>query len=181
MRISTQRNHFFFPIVSCHFIYFLYVCYTKVDILQITMLKGSFYLWTIFPLSPSFRIMKSIDAVLHLSKIFGLPASEPGILVVEFIFSVLWQLLEASLDDEGLLNHSLEQKSRWLTKSPEMEIDSHGSYDEKWNEHSEILQNANTVMAIEIIGKLLQHKGTSRILYLARRHLYVHPSSSSAS
>lgn len=125
--------------------------------------------------------MKSIDAVLHLSKIFGLPAREPGILVVEFIFSILCQLLEASLDDEGLLNHTLEQKFRWSTKPLEMEIDGHGSYDEKWNEHNEILQNANTVMAIEIIGKLLQHKGTSRILYLARRHLYVLPFSLSVS
>lgn len=117
--------------------------------------------------------MKSIDAVLNLSKIFGLPASEPGILLVESIFSILWQLLDASLDDEGLLDHTLEQKSRWSTKPQEMEIDGDVTYNEKWNEHYETLQNANTVMAIDIIGKLLQNKGTSRILFLARHHLYV--------
>ncbi|KAH7522398.1 hypothetical protein FEM48_Zijuj07G0134100 [Ziziphus jujuba var. spinosa] len=119
-------------------------------------------------------IMKSIDAVLHLSKMFGLPASEPGILLVEFIFSILWQLLDASLDDEGLLNHTLEQKSRWSTKPQEMEIDGHANYSEKSNEHNETLKNANTVMAIDIIGKLLQNKGTSRILFLARHNLPTH-------
>ena len=116
--------------------------------------------------------MKSIDAVLGLSDKFGVPVSEPGILVVEFIFSTVWQLLDASLDDEGLMSHSLEQKLRWPTKPQEMEIDGRGTYDEKWNEHNGVLKNANTVMAIEMIGELLQNKVTSRILYLAHRHMY---------
>ncbi|KAL5541686.1 hypothetical protein UlMin_009396 [Ulmus minor] len=119
-------------------------------------------------------IMKSIDAVLNLSKIFGVPAREPGILVVEFIFSIVCQLLDASLDDEGLLNHTLEQNSKWVTKPQAMEIYGHGDYDEKWNEHNNTLQNTNTVMAIEMIGKLLENKVTSKILFLARRHLPSH-------
>lgn len=120
----------------------------------------------------SFRVTKSIDGVLHLSKIFGLPASEPGVFVVEFIFSMAWQLLDASLDDEGLLNLTLEQNSKWLTKPQDMEIDGHDGYDEKWSEHNELLKNANTVMAIEIIGEMLQNIVTSRILFLARQHMY---------
>lgn len=115
--------------------------------------------------------MKSIDSVLHLSGIFSLPASEPGIVVVEFLFAIVWQLLDASLDDEGLLNQTLEKKSRWEIEHQEMEIDCHGSYYEKRSEYKEIMQDANTVMAIEIIGQFLQNKVTSRILYLARRHL----------
>lgn len=116
--------------------------------------------------------MKSVDGVLHLSSIFGQPASEPGVFVVEFIFSMVWQLLDASLDDEGLLNLTLEQNSKWATKPQDMEIDGNGYYDEKWTEHNEILKNANTVMAIEIIGEILQNKVTSRIMFLARRHMY---------
>ncbi|XP_062108462.1 mediator of RNA polymerase II transcription subunit 33A [Humulus lupulus] len=119
-------------------------------------------------------VMKSIDDVLHLSNYFGLPASEPGIVVVEFIFSMAWQLLDAALDDEGLLNHTLEQNSRWAVTTQEMEIDGHNSYDEKWNEHNETLKNANTVTAIEIVGELLRNKVTARILFLARRHLSTH-------
>lgn len=117
--------------------------------------------------------MKAIDDVLHLSQIFGLLASEPGRIVVEFIFSVVWQLLDASLDDEGLLSHTLEQKSEWATKPQQMEIEGGGSCDKKWTEHNEMLKNFNTILAIEIIGKFLQNNVTSRILCLACRYLYV--------
>ncbi|XP_044500823.1 mediator of RNA polymerase II transcription subunit 33A-like isoform X2 [Mangifera indica] len=117
------------------------------------------------------KVMKSIDAVLHLSKNFGLPATEPGILVVEFIFSIVWQLLDASLDDEGLLELTPERKSRWPTQPLEMEIDSCNGFDEERTEYHERLHNMNTVMALEIIGKFLQNKVTSRIIYLARRNL----------
>ncbi|KAL5849677.1 hypothetical protein ACOSQ4_007690 [Xanthoceras sorbifolium] len=117
------------------------------------------------------KVMKSIDAVLHLSQIFGLPASEPGILVVEYIFSVVWQLLDASLDDEGLLELTPERKSRWPTEPLEMEID---GYDEESTEYHEKLQIMNTVTAIEIIGQFLQNKVTSRIIFLACQNLPTH-------
>lgn len=120
------------------------------------------------------KVMKSIDAVLHLSQRFGIPTNEPGILVVEFIFSIVWQLLDATLDDEGLLELTPEKKSTWAAKSQEMEIDPHDSYDEKRAELQERLQNVNTAMAIELIGQFLQNKVTSRIIYLARRNMSTH-------
>ncbi|THG15479.1 mediator of RNA polymerase II transcription subunit 33A-like [Camellia sinensis] len=120
------------------------------------------------------KIMKSIDEVLHLSQIFSLPASEPGLLVVGFVFSIVWQLLDASLDDEGLLELTPERKSRWLTGKQDMEIDSHDSFDQKRTERHEGLHKINTVMAVEIIGEFFKHKVISRILYLARRNLFSH-------
>lgn len=94
--------------------------------------------------------------------------------MVEFIYSIVWQLLDASLDDEGLLELTPEKNSGWATKLQEMEIDVHENYDEKRAEHLEKLQNLNTEMAIEIIGLFLKNKLTSRILYLARQNLYVY-------
>lgn len=120
------------------------------------------------------EVMESIDATLHLSEIFGLQTTEPAILVVEFIFSIVWQLLDASLDDEGLLELTEEKVSRWAIKPQEMEIDGHDMYDEKNIAYRERLQNFNTTMAIEIIGQFLQNKVTSRILYLARRNMSSH-------
>ncbi|KAK9288306.1 hypothetical protein L1049_016757 [Liquidambar formosana] len=120
------------------------------------------------------KVMKSIDNVLHLSEIFGLQASDPGIVVVEFIFAIVWQLLDASLDDEGLLELTPEKKSKWETKPQDMEIDSYDNYDEKRVEYHERLRNINTVMAIEIIGQFLQNIVTSKILYLARRNMPPH-------
>jgi len=113
--------------------------------------------------------MKSIDAVLHLSKIFGMSQSEPGIVVVEFIFSIVWQLLDASLDDEGLLEFTQEKKSRWAMLYQEMELDGRNNY----TEQIENLRSTNTLIAVEMIGRFLQDKVSSRILCLARRNLYV--------
>ncbi|OVA20077.1 hypothetical protein BVC80_1665g39 [Macleaya cordata] len=117
------------------------------------------------------KSMKAIDDVLHLSQQFGLEASEPGILVVEFVFSIVWQLLDATLDDEGLLELTPEKKSRWATRLQDMEIDGDDSFNEKLTEHHERLQKANTVMAVELIGQFLQRKLTSRLLYLARENM----------
>ncbi|KAL4642637.1 hypothetical protein ACB092_02G034500 [Castanea dentata] len=120
------------------------------------------------------KVMKSIDAVLQLSQGYGMPVSEPGILVVEFILSIVWQLLDATLDDEGLLELTSDKKSKWIIKSQEMEIDRNNSFDEKRAELQERLQNLNTVMAIELVGEFLQNKVTARILYLARRNMPSH-------
>ncbi|XP_057956822.1 mediator of RNA polymerase II transcription subunit 33A [Malania oleifera] len=120
------------------------------------------------------QVLKSIDAVLHLSLIYGLQASEPGVFMVEFIFSILWQLLDASLDDEGLLELTTEKKSRWATRPQDMELDNNDNYDEKRTDYHERLEQMNTVMAIEIVGQFLQNKSTSKILYLARQNMPTH-------
>ena len=115
--------------------------------------------------------MKSIDDVVHLSQIFGVQLCEPGILLVEFVFSIVWQLLDASLDDEGLLEQSLEKNSRWLSRLQDMEIDGNENFSEKRNEHHEGLHKVNTAMAIELIEEFLKNKVTSSILYLARQNM----------
>lgn len=108
-----------------------------------------------------------MDEVLDLSQIFGIQVSESGLLVVEFVFAIVWQLLDASLDDEGLLELTPEKKSRWPTKPQDMEIDGLSSISEKRVD----LQKINTVIAVEIVGDFLKDKVTSRILYLARRNM----------
>ncbi|PRQ38851.1 hypothetical protein RchiOBHm_Chr4g0418531 [Rosa chinensis] len=114
-------------------------------------------------------VMKSIDDILDLSQTFGLQTSDAGTIVVGFIFSTVWQLIDASLDDEGLLEHDdPEKKSRWVIKPQEMEIDGY----EKGNERYERLQSRNTVMAIELITQFLQNKLTSKILNLAKQNMY---------
>ncbi|XP_010921944.1 mediator of RNA polymerase II transcription subunit 33A isoform X1 [Elaeis guineensis] len=113
------------------------------------------------------KIMASIDDVLHLSRTFGIQACEPGVLVVEYVFFVVWQLLDATLDDEGLLELIPDKKSKWAARPQDMEIDGEGICDEKRNEHNEKLQKINSVMAIELIVHFLQHKVTSSLLSLA--------------
>ncbi|XP_038876267.1 mediator of RNA polymerase II transcription subunit 33A-like isoform X2 [Benincasa hispida] len=120
------------------------------------------------------EVMTSVDSVLRLSETFNLPANDPGTLVVEFIFSIVWQLLDATLVDEGLLELIVEEKSKWPTKPQEMELDGHNGYDDKWTEQRERLRNVNIELTIEIIGKFLQDTVTSRILHLACRNMPLH-------
>ncbi|KAI3775212.1 hypothetical protein L1987_49781 [Smallanthus sonchifolius] len=118
-------------------------------------------------------IMNSIDNVLNLSQIFGIKVNDPGSVLLEFIVSTVWQLVEAALGDEGLLELTKERKHRWNVPQ-DMELEGSGSYAGKRNEYQEILQNRNTVMAVELIGLFLQNKITSRILFLARRNMPQH-------
>ena len=115
--------------------------------------------------------MESIDNVLHLTQMFGLQACEPGLLVVEFVFSIVWELLDASLDDEGLLEIAPEKKSRWATRNQDMEIDNHDGIQLKTTENQEAMPKMNTVLAIELIGEFFRNKVSSRILYLAGRNM----------
>lgn len=115
--------------------------------------------------------MESINAVLHYSQIFEIQSSEPGIHVVAFIFFIVWELLDASLDDEGLLELTSEKKSRWLARSQDMEIDNPDSFDGKRMECQQAMHKMNTITALEIIGEFFRNKITSRILYLAHRNM----------
>ncbi|XP_010527414.1 PREDICTED: mediator of RNA polymerase II transcription subunit 33A-like [Tarenaya hassleriana] len=119
------------------------------------------------------KIMKSVDNVLLLSEIFDLETSEPGILLVEFIFVMVSELVDASLSDEGLsdLLISQDRKPKPLIKSREMEIDVVERYDEKRTEYHEKLQSLNTAMAIEMIAEFLRNKTTSRLLYLVCQNM----------
>ncbi|CAA2988545.1 mediator of RNA polymerase II transcription subunit 33A isoform X1 [Olea europaea subsp. europaea] len=120
------------------------------------------------------QIMDSLDAILHFSQIFGVRANKAGTFLVLFIFSIIWQLVDASLDDDGLLHLTPEKNSIWPTKPQEMQVDIPNNYDEKRIEHKERLLTINSIMAVELIGQFLQNKVTSRILYLARQNMSTH-------
>ncbi|XP_022860000.1 mediator of RNA polymerase II transcription subunit 33B-like [Olea europaea var. sylvestris] len=117
------------------------------------------------------KIMNSLDAIIHFSRIFGVRSNKAGALLVQFVFSIIWQLVDTLLDDDGLLHLTPEKNSIWHTKPQEMEIDSPNNFDEKRIEHTERLLNLNTIMSVELIGQFLQNKVTSRILYLARQNM----------
>ncbi|OIV92578.1 hypothetical protein TanjilG_02341 [Lupinus angustifolius] len=121
--------------------------------------------------------MKSIDHVLHLSH--NEPEPEPeaaeaeaGVVLVQFLFSILSQLLEATLHDEGLLNHhhmdhmDMDNNNNNIIITEEKE-----EKDDNKTENTEESHRANTAMAIEIIAHFLQNKITSKILSLHHRNM----------
>ncbi|CAH9136659.1 unnamed protein product [Cuscuta epithymum] len=116
-------------------------------------------------------VMDFLESVIPFSQIFGRHPEEHGILIVEVIFAIVFQLLDASLDDEGLLQLTPEKKSIWLNKPEDMNFDGCNSSDVEKFEHKEQLKSMNTVMSIELIGQFLRNKATSRILHLARQNM----------
>ncbi|KAL2508911.1 Mediator of RNA polymerase II transcription subunit 33A [Forsythia ovata] len=133
--------------------------------------RYAFILKQYAPLPDDQKIMNSLDTILNFSQTFSPQANEPGVHLVQFVFSIVWQLVDASLDDEGLLQLTPENQSKWPTRPQDMDVDGHDSYGEKNNEHRDRLKTCNSVMAIELIGQFLQNKVTSRILYLARQNM----------
>lgn len=116
--------------------------------------------------------MNSVANILRLSELFGVETSKPGVLLVEFVFKMVSQLVDATLSDEGLLELCQDPSSQWLIKSQEMEIDGAPEiYNEKTGSH-EKLQTLNTLMAIEIIVEFLRNTVISRLLYLVSSNRY---------
>ncbi|KAL5082157.1 hypothetical protein RYX36_010578 [Vicia faba] len=119
-------------------------------------------------------IMESIDDVLKLSQIYGQKDCETGVVLVEFVFSILSQFLEASLDDERLLYNIPEIRPRWINNSHDMDIDVPDCNSRMHREQKEWLLRENTKLAIEIIVEFLQNKMTSRLLSLVHRNMPLH-------
>jgi hypothetical protein len=117
------------------------------------------------------KVMISVSNILRLSELFDLDTSKPGVLLVEFVFKMVSQLLDAALSDEGLLELSQDSSSQWLVKSQDMEIDAPERYNEKTGS-LEKLQSLNTIMAIELIAEFLRNTVIARLLYLVSSNRY---------
>ncbi|CAI9778891.1 unnamed protein product [Fraxinus pennsylvanica] len=89
--------------------------------------------------------MNLLDTILNFCQICTLLTNEPSVHLVQFVFSIVWKLVDASLDDEGLLQLTPEKQSQWSTEPQDMDIDA---------------------------MMFLQNKVTSRILYLARQNIH---------
>ncbi|ESQ39456.1 hypothetical protein EUTSA_v10001284mg [Eutrema salsugineum] len=119
------------------------------------------------------KTMNSIDDILHLSETFGVLDQEPGSILLTFVFSIVWQLVDASLDEEGLLELTSSKRSKWPSGPHDMEIDGLEN-SVKRNENLDVLEKANTEMAIDLIQDFLQNKITSKILHLASQNMPTH-------
>lgn len=113
--------------------------------------------------------MKAVDEALHLSQVFGIQATDPALISVLAVFSCLWQLVDASLDDEALLEFVPDKSSRWLIH--DMEIDEPDRFIDATVGNQEGMLKTNTVMAMEFIVTSLQSRVISQILYLVRQNM----------
>jgi hypothetical protein len=117
--------------------------------------------------------MNSIHHVLSLSQLYddyhhdNPSHPHPGVVLVQFLFTLVWQLLQASLQDEGLLQHP--KSLLFVDPGLDLTID----LDNHHHINKDALHAKNTATAIQFIARFLQDKVTSRILSLVQRDMYV--------
>ncbi|KAL4205446.1 hypothetical protein AMTRI_Chr01g137360 [Amborella trichopoda] len=120
------------------------------------------------------KLLKSVDDALHLSQTYGIQAAGLGEVVVEFVFTVVSLLLDAILEDEGLLDLKLDKRfTPTIAQQDIMEIDVE-SIDGRRRDYCEKLRKLNTSLTIELIGQFLQHRLTSSLLRLACQNMPMH-------
>ncbi|XP_004494899.1 mediator of RNA polymerase II transcription subunit 33B-like isoform X2 [Cicer arietinum] len=136
--------------------------------------------------SPNYpSLMNSIHNVLRLSQLYDYYYDDdddhphPGVVLVHFLFTLVWQLLEASLQDEGLLQHNsllFVDPDLDLTMELELELDNHhhNVHVNNNNSNKHTLHAKNTATAIQFIARFLHNKVTSRILSLVQRNMPTH-------
>eukprot|EP00253_Pinus_taeda_P001346 PITA_01346 len=119
------------------------------------------------------KTVKAVDEALQLSQNFGTPVTELGQTAVLFLFTVISNLVDATAEDWGLQAGLSEKECilTGITGQYDMEIDVENDINEKRHRHQENLRRTNPVMAMEVIGKLMEHKRTSSLLRLARRNM----------
>jgi hypothetical protein len=61
-----------------------------------------------------------VDESLSLSKIFGISMNQRGVSVICHVLCILWQLIDAVSDEEGLLELTPEKKGQWPTRADDM-------------------------------------------------------------
>ncbi|XP_057816725.1 mediator of RNA polymerase II transcription subunit 33A [Cryptomeria japonica] len=124
---------------------------------------------------PSCREMtiKAVDEALQISQAFGMPVTELGQTVVLFVFTVVCNLLNATAEDWGM-QMIWSEKQQILTMNTgqnDMCLDIEDDLNDKRHLHRENLRRTNSMVAIELIGKLMEHRKTASLLCLARRNM----------
>lgn len=120
------------------------------------------------------KIINSADAALQLSRTYEVRLSELGQLLVLFFFTVFVGLIDSTFDDMGLQIKSSDiQEGPFGTDNfQDMDMDSRGDYSVERNEHRELLRKKNTIMAMEVLAKLMESRKAVVLLRLVHFNMY---------
>ncbi|BBM97921.1 hypothetical protein MPTK1_1g09470 [Marchantia polymorpha subsp. ruderalis] len=128
--------------------------------------------------SPSFRerCVKYVDDVLQLSQMGEAPVTEFGTCIAYFLFSLVNRLTESVFEDWSS-PPTWNEKQKGPGSGMHGQISHAGSNDmeddtdEKRREEKEQLRRSNSLLALELVAKVMQNKRTAALLRLARRIL----------
>ncbi|KAL5545713.1 hypothetical protein UlMin_012249, partial [Ulmus minor] len=113
-------------------------------------------------------MIKSIDDALWLSQIYEVCVVELGQAFVLFFFSIMISLIDNTLDDWGLQKMSLDRQTLVFgsTENCDMDIDPKESDNFERNEHHKQMRRMNSLIAMEVVGKLTESRKAMALLCL---------------
>ncbi|XP_010278916.1 PREDICTED: mediator of RNA polymerase II transcription subunit 33A-like [Nelumbo nucifera] len=119
------------------------------------------------------KIVISVDDALELSKNYGFHVVEFGQAVVLFLFTVIINLIDSTMDDWGLQPASVGKISGLFGggEHQDMDIDSKGNQNDKRREHCELLKKTNAFMTMEVLGKLTENRKVMVLLRLVHLNM----------
>ncbi|PKA61809.1 Mediator of RNA polymerase II transcription subunit 33A [Apostasia shenzhenica] len=114
------------------------------------------------------KITKSIDEALHLSRAYGLDKIDFGHAVIFFVLTIITRLMDAILEDLGMkFVFSDKDANIYVAEDhQDMEIDSTGNLNDKRKEHRDQLRKSNTLMALEVVEKIMSNKKNKAFLHI---------------
>ncbi|XP_049933972.1 mediator of RNA polymerase II transcription subunit 33A-like isoform X2 [Nymphaea colorata] len=107
------------------------------------------------------KMLKSVDESLHLSSTFGLHIVDLGQATVLFLFHVITNLVNCSLEDWGLHSAHIDKQG-----SMYMDVDIQEKLDDGSHEHRNHLRKTNAFTALEVVEKLVENKKATIIFRL---------------
>ncbi|XP_015897774.3 mediator of RNA polymerase II transcription subunit 33A [Ziziphus jujuba] len=119
------------------------------------------------------KIVKDVDHALHLSQIYEVRVRDLGHAWVLFFFSVIVRLIDSTLNDWGLLITSLDRPRLEFGSADhhDEDTDSKESHNSERNENRKQLQRMNSLMAMEVLGKLTESRKAMVLLRLVRLNM----------
>lgn len=126
--------------------------------------------------------MKYVDEALQLSQMGDTPLTEFGTCIAYFLFSLVTRLTDAIAEDwktpsawnekQTLSGSALHGQMSHGVADMEDDADEKEHMKKQEKEHS---KKNNSLLALELVAKIMQNKRTATLLRLVRRILYVPP------
>jgi hypothetical protein len=116
-------------------------------------------------------MVKAVDEALHLSQLYGVSVSDFGTVAVQFLLTLIWRLMDATLEDWGVLIARTAKQELAMHQGQEsyMEVDQYMA--EKQAGQLEQMHAANCIAAIDLVSKIIQNKMMKCLLRVAYHNL----------
>ena len=118
-------------------------------------------------------MVKAVDEGLQLSQLYGVSVSDFGTVAVQFLLMLIWRLMDATLEDWGVLitRTTKQEHVMQMHHKEESHMDVDDYMEEKQVGQREQMHATNCIAAIDLVSKIMQNKMLKCLLRIAYHNL----------